>query len=405
MFKLQDIFPETYKPLQKAIVALLALVAFFLPFKFLVNIFIVLAFITWLFTNPFKKLFVKTQNTKVFLAIFIFYLLHLLALLYTQNIGEGLFSLEIKISMLVFPLVFYTEYFTEKQYNFFFKSFIVGTLLCCLLCLGRAVFLYFSKGEITFYYEKLAWFQHPSYLAMYVTFCCVVLLLKNIFSKILTYLSLLFFTFFVLLLSSKTGIVIHFTLLIFCIVSLFLKGKNYFKIIGSALLGLIVFCSCLFFIPEINQRFKGVVMALNAEGIDKSSVESTGVRILIWKEAMQIRKENLLLGVSPGDANDALYASYKKDGITGAYEKKLNAHSQYFQTLVGLGILGLLSLLALFIVPLIENRTKMVLFFALITALNFLTESMLQTMAGCIFLGYFYSIICFSRAEHSSANA
>lgn len=397
MFKLQDIFPETYKPLQKAIVALLVLVAFFLPFKFLVNIFIVLAFIAWLFTNPFKKLFTKTQNTKAFLAIFIFYLLHLIALLYTQNIGEGLFSLEIKISMLIFPMLFYTEQFTEKQYNFFLKSFIVGTIVCCLICLGRAIFLYFSKDEINFYYEGLAWFQHPSYLAMYVTFCCITLLLKNIFSKVPTYISILFFTFFVLLLSSKTGIIIHFTLLIFCVASLFLKGKNYFKIIGSALLGLIVFCSCMFFIPEINQRFKGVVMALNAEGIDKSSVESTGVRMLIWKEAAQISKENLLFGVSPGDANDELYASYKKNGITGAYEKKLNAHSQYFQTMVGLGFVGLCSLLALFIVPLIENRTKMVLFFVLITALNFLTESMLQTMAGCIFLGYFYSIICFKQ--------
>jgi len=123
MFSLRDIFPETDKPLKKAIVVLLVLVAFTLPFKekLLVNLFIVLSFVAWLFTNPFKKLFTKTKNTSVFLAIFIFYLLHLIGLIYTDNIQEGLFSLEIKISMLIFPLLFYTEVFSAKQNHFFLR--------------------------------------------------------------------------------------------------------------------------------------------------------------------------------------------------------------------------------------------------------------------------------------------
>ena len=396
MFKLQEIFPETDKPLQKAMVALLVLVAFFLPFKFLVNIFIVLVFIVWLFSNPFKNLFTKTQNTKTFLAIFIFYLLHLVALLYTQNIGEGLFSLEIKISMLIFPLVFYTEKFSQKQIDFFLKSFIIGTLFCCLLCLARVTFFYLSNGETNFYYERLAWFQHPSYLAMYVTFCCVVLLLKNIFNTLFTYVSIAFFTVFVLLLSSKTGIAIHFGTLVFCMALLFLKGRNYLKILGIVFLGTLISCACIYFIPALN-RFNGAFAAMQSTTIDKTSTESTTVRRLIWHEATQIVKQNAVKGVSPGDANDALYESYKQNGITGAYDKKLNAHSQYFQTAVGLGLLGLTSLLILFITPLIENRKKIVLFFVLITALSFLTESMLQTMAGCIFLGYFYSVICFKN--------
>ena len=397
MFKLQEIFPVTDKSLQKALIALLALVAFFLPFKFLVNLFIALSLVAWLLSNPFKKLFIKTKNTKIIATILFFYMLHLFALLYTNNIGEGLFSLEIKISLFIFPLIFYTEQFTLKQYNFFFKSFVVGTILCCLLCLIRAVFLYITKNENNFYYEALAWFQHPSYLAMYITFCCVLLLLKDLFSKIVAFIIVLFFTFFVLLLSSKTGIVIHFSILIFCFASLFLKGKNYLKVFGISFIGLLLFCSSLFFIPEVNQRFNGALVSLQSNNIDKNSVESTAVRRLIWSEATEITKQNLLLGVAPGDANDALYESYKKDGLTGAYAKKLNAHSQYFQTSVGLGLVGLLSLLALFIIPLIENKKRTVLFFVLIMALNFLTESMLQTMAGCIFLGYFYGIICFNH--------
>ena len=91
-------------------------------------------------------------------------------------------------------------------------------------------------------------------------------------------------------------------------------------------------------------------MVLNAKGLDKTSVESTTVRVLIWNEASQIIKQNLWVGVAPGDANDALYEGYNQNGLTGAYAKKLNAHSQYFQTTVGLGLIGLASLLSLFII-------------------------------------------------------
>ncbi|MFI5142054.1 MAG: O-antigen ligase family protein, partial [Bacteroidia bacterium] len=258
-------------------------------------------------------------------------------------------------------------------------------------------YLYFTTGEAHFYYESLAWFQHPSYLAMYITFCCVALLLKPIFTKLLSFIGIVFFTLFVLLLSSKTGIVIHFGLLVFCIASLFLKRKNYLKAFGIAFFGALVFCIGLFFIPAVKQRFEGAFISLQTNNLDKNTTESTAVRRLIWNEATQIIKQNLWFGVSPGDANDALYNSYQQNGLTAAYAKKLNAHSQYFQTGVGLGLVGLISLLVLFITPLFENRKKLVLFFVLITALNFLTESILQTMAGSIFLGYFYSVICFKH--------
>jgi O-antigen ligase len=178
---------------------------------------------------------------------------------------------------------------------------------------------------------------------------------------------------------------------------MFLKGKNYFKIIGASLLSLLICISILFLIPQVKQRFQNVYNVFQIKSIDKTSAESTTVRMLIWNEAIQISKEHPIIGVSPGNANDALYEGYKQNGLTGAYEKKLNAHSQYFQTTIGLGLVGLLSLLSLFAVPLFTNRNKIVIFFIGICALNFLTESMFQTMAGCIFFGYFYSLICFQH--------
>jgi len=399
MIKLQDIFPENEKPVNKALIALLALVAFSLPFKFLVNGFLALSLIVWLFSNPFKALLVKNKFTGKLLVILFFYLLHALAFLYTTNIQESFFSLEVKISFLVFPLIFYTGNYTWPQMKFFVKSFILGNILCCLLCLGRAVYLSndVTVGSAAFCYEHLSWFQHPSYLSMYLTFSSVALLQKKMFTRLQNLLILLLFTFFVLLLSSKTGIAIHFLFLMLVGISHFVKKGNYARVAVFSLFSVLMLSAVIYFVEPVKQRFQNVVNAFNAETIDKTSTESTAVRMLIWKEARKIMKEKPLLGVSPGDANDKLYEAYKQNGLTGAYEKKLNAHSQYFQTGVGLGIIGIISLASLLLIPFLNKPRRLLLFFLLITAVNFLTESMLQTMAGCIFFGYFYGLLCFDK--------
>jgi len=397
MIKLQDVFPGSEKPVNKAIVALLALVAFFLPFKFLVNGFIVGALVVWFFTPSCKTLFTKRKGLSSLIAILIFYLLHAFAFLYTSNIQESFFSLEVKLSMLIFPLIFYTGNYTWPQMKFFVKSFVLGNILCCFLCLGRAVYLTLSEDKNYFFYQELSWFQHPSYLSMYLTFCCVAILQKNIFNSLQNLLCLLLFTVFILLLSSKTGIAIHFVFLLMVGVTHFALKGSYLKVALFTLASILVVCGVVYFVPPVKERFQNVLNAVKSDKIDRSATESTAVRMLIWEEAKKIMSEKPLLGVSPGSANDALYESYRQNGLTGAYEKKLNAHSQFFQTGVGLGFLGLASLLSLFVLPFFRPPRRLLVFFLLISAVNFLTESMLQTMAGCIFFGYFYALLCFDK--------
>ena len=124
MLNLQEIFPVNSKPIHRVILTLLALVAFSLPFKdqFLVNLFIILVIAVWLISNPFKALFSKRINLKSLLAMVFFYALHAMALLYTNNMGEGLFSLEIKVSLLAFPLIFYSFDYGRNQIIFFMQE-------------------------------------------------------------------------------------------------------------------------------------------------------------------------------------------------------------------------------------------------------------------------------------------
>ena len=166
-------------------------------------------------------------------------------------------------------------------------------------------------------------------------------------------------------------------------------------VLGFCVATLLLLLAVLFFIPKVKQRFVGLFDVLQKKDLDKTSSESTTVRILIWQEALTLLQAKPLLGTSPGDANDALYKQYQENGLTGAWTKKLNAHSQYFQTAVGLGFIGLISLFALFGIPFFVHSNKIMRFFLVLTALNFLTESMFQTMAGCIFFGYFYPLLAY----------
>jgi O-antigen ligase len=82
--------------------------------------------------------------------------------------------------------------------------------------------------------------------------------------------------------------------------------------------------------------------------------------------------------------------------MTGIFNEQLNSHNQFLQTFLALGLPGILLLLSLFVFPIINSlKTKnYILFcFLVIVFLNFLTESMLETISGVVFFAFFYSLL------------
>jgi O-antigen ligase len=406
MLNPQEIFPVSSKPIHKALVVLLGIVAFALPFKdyFLVNPFIVCTIIVWLISNPFKELFSLKKGAAALMAISFFYLLHVCSFAYTKNLQESFINLETKISLLAFPLIFYTANYSSKQGKFFLRNFIAGCLLCCVGCISHSAYISISENKNYFFYQDLSWFQHPSYLSMYLTFCCMVLFHEKLYTKTVRTVLAVFFTIFVMMLSSKSGIAIHVIFLGVWFILDYTSSGSYKKLALFSGIFILIIVGVVFFVPQIKSRFDNLIGAFQSENIDKTVTESTAVRKLIWHEAAGIIKEKPLLGTSPGDANTTLYERYNQNGLTGAYTKKLNAHNEYLQTGVGLGIIGMLSLACIFLLPLFSNKNKLFVFFLLITSINFVTESMLQTMAGCIFFGYFYAMLCFQKPEPNLKN-
>jgi O-antigen ligase len=125
-----------------------------------------------------------------------------------------------------------------------------------------------------------------------------------------------------------------------------------------------------------------------------TSIESNVVRRMIWVCGFELIRENPW-GVGSGDANAALMKKYEEKGMTGAMSKEFNAHNQFMQTSIALGFIGgafLILLIVVFFFYSMKVKNSMLSVFLIVTSLNFLVESMMETESGIVFIVLF---LCF----------
>lgn len=323
---------------------------------------------------------------------------------------SGNFDIQVKLSLLIFPLLYTSRPLANKQVQQVFIALICGSLLCSALLLIHAVSSYYTTGENNFFYEAFTnHVIHPSYLAMYlnVAVCWLLIQLKKNsqelgrFTIILSLLIIFYFTFILVLLSSKLGLL---TLVLICFSALiYYSCKNYKAGIAGIILTIVAGLAIIKFVPAVSNRIQVAAEALMAPTTNNTDAESTAVRMLIWKAANQVIAENLLIGVGTGDAKDELIKEYERRGMTGAIKNQLNAHNEFYQVFVSIGLLGFLVFCIQLIVPLIvsiKEKNAIYTFFIIIMILNFLTESMLEAEAGVMFYAFFNSVLCFTFIPH-----
>jgi O-antigen ligase len=401
---------------------LCCLISFFLPLGFLVPVFIIIQLANWLLEGRLRQKF--STAPKFPLLIFVgLYVLYMAGMLFTQNTDAGWFDLQVKLSLLIFPVVLLTGAINNKQYSAILLSFIAGNALAAMVCLAGAIVDYILNNQAHFFYGTFSLFLHPGYFAMYIDFCILILLLSFITDQYTLAIStsakitfIVFFSCIVFLLSSKAGLIVLTLIYLMALVAFVIRSGKYIVGIASLLIAGIGIYMLIKNVPEVGGRFKNVVNVYNEEKVDKTSAESNSIRILVWQKDIKLIKENLLTGVGTGDVKDELVEKYKADGITGAYSidpltnkvtKALNAHSQFFQTFIAIGIVGFIFFIAGFICPTINSVRKgnyLYMGFLLIIVLNFATESMLETQAGVMFYAFFNALL-YKSGESSVLNS
>jgi len=130
-------------------------IPFFLPLSKKLLPYLIAFLITfWLFEGNYKTKIDKLKSNRVFYFIFGFYVLHVIGLLYSANLDAGLFDLQVKLSILFLPVIFWTtESLNKKRLDYVYMSFIAGVTLASLICIGNGIYNSFQIDDAILVYN------------------------------------------------------------------------------------------------------------------------------------------------------------------------------------------------------------------------------------------------------------
>lgn len=345
------------------------------------------------------------------MALVAFFMLLVLGVSRSENKPMAWFDLEVKLSLIVFPLIYSFIPISKKELIIVFKMLVLGLVISsCILFYNSTIAFQRSGSYYEYFYVYFSRKIHPSYLSMYLVLAITALLLslKNekyqIFknTKLTLVLVIIFYIINTLLLS-KTGIIIGNIVLGYFFIDWLIRSKKY-------VLGILLFIGVtsgfysLYSTSEIiNKKVKEMFSAFDENDEDPDS--SSSIRVKIWNEGLIAFGEKPVFGYGTGDVKDVLMERYQEVGMTKALDKKLNAHNQLLQIGIALGAVGLLLFFTIFYTGLKDAWAKRNLysaFFLIITFMYILPESCLENQAGTIFFGLFLSI--FSQVNLNYSN-
>lgn len=398
------------------LLCIVSTITFDIPFSFtnakLNNIFTVLLVINTLVLFITKKERPKPLFAPM-LGLFVgVYLMYIIGLIPTDNMKQGFFELEKKMGLLIFPLIFYySRRLTGKEIKLILLCFVASCLLTGLISILIATYRYFTWEETKFFfYHDLSLISgmHAVYLSMYSCFSIAILLVlylqevRNLNWKqnLVFFTPIIFLTVFIFLLAGRT----HIFLLIIGTIAFFTyrfsKNNNLLVSISrAAIIGFFIF-GLAFLFPTNRERFKQAINYQDQYGLNREWGEQQ-MRPLIWACVFEKISNAPLFGTGTGDVQDDLQKCYiKRDYVSLLIWEpiRFNAHNQFFEITVGMGVVGLLFFLisvGVSVFNALQNKKPLYFIFLIIFIVSCLTESLLQRHSGIVFFSFFNAFLFF----------
>ena len=355
-----------------------------------------------------KLFFKKIGNFKTaYPWMILFYLAHVLGLWNTQNMSFAQMDLGMKAVFILFPIAFAFKK-TPIQFSNILNAFTLGAILSVIIACFLSIQQYTKTHEVYLsIFSNFSWSMHRSYWDAYLCIAltylsfCMIQRRKFKFSFLLAILLILTAIFIT---GSKTGILLLVLSTLFIVIYAIIETKKWKSIILFLLLLISGVTILSVVLPPIKGRFEIMLEEFGKhKQIDITSTESNDARILMWRTATELIKDNPLFGVGTGDIKDALKQRNIEKGYTGVAKENLNAHNQLLNTQLALGILGSLFLIGMFLIPFIyitDKHSYLIRWMLIIFVISMLVESYLETQAGILPVAFFlciFSNIYFKR--------
>ena len=388
------------------------------------------------------------------------WLIYLIGMFWTQNTSVGWAQVSKKLGFLIFPVIFVVSdmsYIDKTRLKAIGNALILGCILFFLMNLVYAIYDVIFNGATTsrFFDENLMklYYVHHSYLSMYaglgLMFCFVEIFGESSRkAKIFNILAYITLVIFIILIRSRAGLI--------CMVLLFIMQWIWLTfIMKKKKLGAVMGCVFLAAVIATIVVFPSSVARITTTVKDLTTEHANDHRMVQYKGYKTVLKENWLFGVGTGDRTDVTQESYQVykqniiekigpevaaqiDNITAcdyyeptdemradmrkealkygrdpevvnaylvdylyvnfAIDKGINAHNMFFETLISVGVIGVILLLAYFVIPLVlwikRKQFDMLYFsFLLMIGFNMLFESVFEVQMGIIFFCFFNSLL------------
>ncbi len=341
--------------------------------------------------------------------LIVFYLLHVVGLLYSEDMSSGLFVLEKKATLLIMPLFLFPALLPmsdREKSNLLFRLGLI-TVASGVVFIGIAIFKTVQcRDPLAFHRDYFATIPYVFYGIYFATGC--LLLLHSVYERVsnkrnrifLMLLLILYSLGLLVLISSKTGILAYVTGLAYLFYMKF-SSKRLFYL---SMVGVVVSLSLLLAVyPTTLNRF--TELTKNLKLVQEDTVthyeEFTGLnlRLFFWKTAIaQLWEDNrLIAGVGTGDGQDYLNMAYTKRHLDEYGYLGYDPHNQWVITLLQLGMLGVLLLGSVFITAAWKARKMNNISFHLFAWVIFcfsLSESVLEANKGIVFFALFFCVLC-----------
>lgn len=414
----------------------LVMAVVFLPFSIkLCHFALFLLIFSWILQGQWKAKWDSITGNAVILIYVIFFAVHLIGLLYTEDTANGWFNIEKKISWIILPIILVSMPRLDRKYiDLLFLFFVAACFIGTVLCIFNAIIKTRNHANIDLLTSSLFWSLnpnasktwfffsytelasgielHPTYFSMYLVFCLLLLYKlfhRDFFTRSKGFQALLaalafYFSIFIICLASKITTLAFLFFISVGAYRLFKKQSQLMKFTYS--LCVACFLALLIYFNPVS-RYRNYQEAIRVSYPAPKSEPynlSTDIRASLWWLAMKsVSSINLIWGAGTGDVEQVMKNAGTKYTISNILGTN-DPHSEFLYTLLSLGLIGLICLLGCFAWPgYLAYRQQDFFYIAFVGLFIFvsLTETTLELQKGIVFFSIFNSILIFQYADWS----
>ena len=360
-----------------------------------------------------KRLFHKLKllkNNNIVYFFIAYFIINLLGLLYTTDFIKGKAEVTVKLTFFILPIIIFTEEISKQKLFSFFIAFKYWLILFSLFLLYHKLFI--IGGPLftlpTYSLNPITGIHHAYFSLFYILMVgFVIYQIENQKIKFFYgYLELVYLLFFITLLGSRiiTGVILLYAIFFLVNRIIVSSRKQKLLLIGSFILTSYFVVKQTNFASKFdrlskvewsleNNIYNHQVFTFEYDDVNSNSLE---LRLIKWYCALQILKENVLIGVGTGDFKTELVKKYTQIDFKKGMAYKYNTHNQFLEEFVKFGLIGglffILFMLKI-IVDAINSRNKFLFIIITSFSLFLIFESVFERQHGVVFFTLFIPIL------------